>query len=106
MMNNFPKWIIEDGLLKLAICKYHKQLASDPKKVIGGGWFFYEKESKSFVLYGSSHDFGSITKEEFEKCELYTKRGTFKRKGLVVKFTIAQSLEEAMMIDKYLLKTS
>ena len=56
-MDVFPKFIIEtDGqegdCLIVAKCTYHKQLATDIKKVKGGGWWTLDKENSIFTLHG------------------------------------------------------
>jgi len=72
-MNSFPKFIIEsvEGLgdcLIIAKCTFHKQLATIIDNVKGGGWFRFDAESKTFILYGESHDFGKATIEDITNC--------------------------------------
>lgn len=67
-MSSFPKFVIEDGNLVLAKCKFHKQIVIDPTKVAGGGWFSYNRDQNSFTLHGSSHDFGMAKLEDIQKC--------------------------------------
>ncbi len=70
-MDVFPKFIIEtDGqgedYLVVAKCTYHKQLAFDPTKVKGGGWWALDKDI--FTLFGESHDFGKAKIENIKDC--------------------------------------
>lgn len=64
----FPKFIIEDDKLILMKVKYHKDIATDVTKVIGGGQFHYNHDTNTFTFSGSSHDFGGVTEEKIRKC--------------------------------------
>lgn len=73
MHDVFPKFIIEtdDELgdcLIISKCTYHKQLVINADKVKGGGWFDFDRENKTFTLYGDSHDFGEATLDNIIKC--------------------------------------
>lgn len=76
-MEKFPKFIIEDGSLILSKCTFHRELAIDPSKVKGGGWFSYRNNDKSFTLNGSSVDFGQASIEDIiiaiKNDKVYTK---------------------------------
>ena len=78
MRNAFPKFIIEDGKLIISKCTYHKQLACDTRKVVGGGWFIFDLVKRMFIFDGNStsEDFGSVSFEQIKKCvddgEVYT----------------------------------
>lgn len=61
------KFIIEDGNLVMAKVAYHKDLVGFKDDVIGGGWFRY-KDDKTFVFYGSSHEFGKALLEDIQRC--------------------------------------
>lgn len=70
-MDKFPKFIIEtdDELgdcLILSKCTYHKDLVTDPTKIKGGGWFSYN--DGTFILYGSSHEYGIASLEDIKYC--------------------------------------
>ena len=72
-MDVFPKFIIETDdqegdCLIVAKCTYHKQLATDIKKVKGGGWWTLDKENSIFTLHGDSHDFGRAKIEDIASC--------------------------------------
>lgn len=72
-MDAFPKFIIEtDGqegdCLIVAKCTYHKQLATDIKKVKGGGWWTLDKENSIYTLHGDSHDFGRAKIKDIASC--------------------------------------
>ncbi len=72
-MDVFPKFIIEtddiegDSLI-IAKCTYHKQLATDILKVKGGGWWSFDNETRTYTLYGESHDFGRADIEDIKRC--------------------------------------
>lgn len=73
MIDVFPKFVIEtdDELgdcLIISKCTFHKELVTDPTKVKGGGWFKYNHDDKSFILYGDSNDFGKSTLDDIRKC--------------------------------------
>jgi len=59
-LSRLQKWIIENGVFKIGKAKFHKDIAEDPKKVIGGGWWHLTKDRKHLYLYGVSTDFGGI----------------------------------------------
>ena len=59
-MVTFPKFIVEDGIIELGRVTFHKQLASDPTKVIGGGFWEWDRDKNKLLLYGESHDFGRV----------------------------------------------
>lgn len=46
---------------------FHKQLHKNP---VGGGWWYYHKETNKLILYGSSHDFGSVTNQQVKSSVL------------------------------------
>lgn len=71
MADVFPKWIVEktdEGLeFKLRMCTYHKQMAHDITKVLGGGQFHYDRKKNRFILYGNSSDFGWASIESIKE---------------------------------------
>lgn len=72
-MSVFPKFIIETNELEgdcliLGKCTYHKQLATDVKKVKGGGWWTLDRDNSIFTLHGDSHDFGKAKIEDISNC--------------------------------------
>jgi len=67
-MDVYPKFIIEDGDLIIGKVAYHKHLATDPTKVIGGGWYIYRDKEKSFTFSDSSTDFGKAYMDDIKKC--------------------------------------
>src|SRR5574343_607130 len=72
-MSVFPKFIIETDdqegdCLILAKCTFHKQLATDPSKVKGGGWWILDRENSVFLLHGDSTDFGRASLEDIRHC--------------------------------------
>ncbi len=67
-MDIFPKFIVEDGCLIIRKVTFHKEMVIDKSKVKGGGWFRYDKETNTFILYGESVDFGMADIEDIKKC--------------------------------------
>ena len=73
-MDVFPKFIIETDpeegdVLIIGKCTYHRQLSNDPAKVKGGGWWTLNQSvDKSFILFGSSEDFGKAKIELIADC--------------------------------------
>lgn len=57
--NVFPKFIMEGDELIIGKCTFHKQLATDVTKIKGGGWFKFDNLTNTFILHGTSHDFGT-----------------------------------------------
>ncbi len=69
------------------VVEFHSELLGkgmDRKKTIGGGRWDWDEKGKKVYFYGSSTDFGSVTKEQFseswensfispfmEECEIY-----------------------------------
>ncbi len=78
-MDVFPKFIIEGDALIIQKAKYHKDIATDPKKVRGGGWFRYSQKTNTFTFYDQSEDFGPARLEDIKKCveegKVFTGRG-------------------------------
>jgi|SRR5215217_1311866 len=69
MKDIFPKWIIQGDTLIIGKVTFHKELVWDsPLRVRGGGLFHYDRDTSSFYLYGTSHDFKSATREDVVKC--------------------------------------
>lgn len=63
----------------LSKCTYHNQLTRDITKVEGGGMFKYDSKTKTFTLYGESHQFGAVDLVELARI---IKAGlVFKRHG-------------------------
>ena len=60
-MDIFPKFIVEDGIIKLGRVTFHKQLANNPDNVKGGGFWEWDRENNKLLLYGESHDFGPVS---------------------------------------------
>lgn len=69
-MEVFPKFIVEGDSLIIAKCTYHKQLVIDKNHVKGGGMWEWDKEAKTFMLYGDSADFGYASPEDVRDCIL------------------------------------
>lgn len=64
----YPKFIIENDNLILGKVKYHKQLATDPEKVIGGGWFRWNDDKSKIIFHGTSQDFGKANLDVITPC--------------------------------------
>lgn len=61
------KFVIADNEIIAGRVVFHKELHESP---IGGGWWYFHREQNKLILYGSSHDFGSVTKEQINSAEL------------------------------------
>lgn len=61
------KFVLVDNEIIGARVIFHRNIHPNPK---GGGWWYYHREQNKLVLYGSSFDFGSITKEQALNAEL------------------------------------
>lgn len=67
------KFIIETDSEKgdcviIAKCNYHKQLAYLEENVKGGGWWDYSEDGKTWILKGSSEQFGKASLEDLLNC--------------------------------------
>lgn len=67
-MEKYSKFIIENGNLILSKVTFHKEIVKDASKVNGGGWFRYEHDTKTFVFFGDSTDFGAAKIENIKEC--------------------------------------
>jgi len=68
MSDVFPKFIVEGDSLIIGKCTYHKQLATNIADVKGGGFWEWNRDNKTIMLYGDSHDFGRVTHEHVRAC--------------------------------------
>lgn len=101
MADIFPKWIYEDGYIIIRKATYHKDIAQDPTKVKGGGMFYFHSDTKSFILYGSSHDFGKANPEDIKKAiankAIGRKLGDDRYGGYNILFTEADNYAESLL---------
>ncbi len=67
-MDVFPKFIVEGDALIIAKCTYHSEIVENKELVKGGGWHRLDSETKTFTLYGDSHDFGKARLEDIKDC--------------------------------------
>ena len=72
-MDIFPKFIIETdddygNCLILSKCTYHRELVTNKESVKGGGIFRYNSENNTFILSGSSYEFGTASFEDIKEC--------------------------------------
>jgi hypothetical protein len=66
------KWIINNNKLILGDVELHKDLISknnDINKTLGGGYWYYNKDTNIIYFWGESFDFGQVTKKEFENSQ-------------------------------------
>lgn len=94
------KFIINDGCLIMGQVEIHKDLVQgrDEGKTIGGGrWHIDDLNPNIIYFYGSSIDFGKVTREQFD--------AAYKQSSLS-KFTIIFSEKEYMsdVIKEQLIK--
>jgi hypothetical protein len=74
----FNKFIVEGDALIIGRVTYHRELADKHEEVLGGGMYNLDYENKTFTLFGSSQDFGSVSFETLKKVvlsgEIYTNK--------------------------------
>jgi len=58
------KFIIADDQLIMGHVELHRELIKDTSKIVGGGWWYINKERTKAYLYSKSFDFGRVTKEQ------------------------------------------
>lgn len=91
------KFVLVDNEIIVGRVTFHRELHDKPK---GGGWWYYHKEQNKLILYGSSFDFGSVTKEDIENAEL---GGRFNRiKGAQIIFDERDHLEVLNILTDHL----
>lgn len=66
-----PKWIIQDGELRMGRVVAHKDLAKKNEfggtpDVKGGGLWHYDKDNNVLYLYHKSYDYGQASEDDFE----------------------------------------
>lgn len=64
----FPKFIVEGDCLIIAKCTYHKDIVNNRDNVKGGGWWRLDKDTDTFILSGTSYDFGKASIEDIREC--------------------------------------
>lgn len=83
MKDVYPKFIIEDNIVKIGKCTFHKEMCDNKKNVIGGGWYHILLEEKILYFYDRSMDFGTVTFEQLQEA----KKNGAHRKRLTKLFT-------------------
>ena len=61
------KFVLVDNEIIAGRVVFHKELHKSP---LGGGWWYYHRKQNKLILYGSSHDFGSVNFEQIKDAEL------------------------------------
>lgn len=90
MSYTFPKYIvIEDPLnggyrIIIGKCNFHKQLHDDISKIRGGGWYTFDHEKKSILLYNESSDFSF---PDIEHIKIAVKNNMVGEKHRISKFS-------------------
>lgn len=59
-----PKFIIMDDEFILGKVEFHADLTRKRDGIKGGGWWHLNEDKTELLLYGTSSDFGSVTKEQ------------------------------------------
>ena len=67
MSNIKNKFVLVDNEIIGGRVVFHKDIHKSP---IGGGWWYYHRGQNKLILYGSSSDFGPVSKQQVEKAEL------------------------------------
>lgn len=67
------KFIIQDNTLRLGNVDMHHELKSkeSESRVIGGGYWYLDKDNSTLYLYGKSIDFGSVTIKDLKHLKQY-----------------------------------
>lgn len=92
------KWILEDSTIKFGNVEYHRDLKGNGH-VNGGGMFIrrsYLDGTITYLLYGESQDFGTITENEFLTTTKFSLPFRDSYKQVSIKFSTALHLEDAM----------
>ena len=65
-MAKHDKFIINDGKIHFGHVEFHLEILGENNnaKTIGGGWWLLNEAEKKLYLYGTSIDFGSVTKDK------------------------------------------
>lgn len=66
------KFVLVNNQIIVRRAIFHREIHENPD---GGGWWYYHQEQSKLILYGSSDDFGSVTKDQVKKAKLC---GTFR----------------------------
>ena len=63
------KFIIQDNTLRLGNVDMHHELKNkqSESRIIGGGYWYLDKEKHTLYLYGKSIDFGKVTIEDLKE---------------------------------------
>jgi len=100
------KWIVEQDSIVLRKCLFHKDIAENIEDVKGGGWFYYSHDNDAFILYSTSDQFGSPTREQMLDCIAKNNIGRFLNDDRYAKhkiyFSTQYKLEDAMNDFEYL----
>lgn len=90
-----PKWVIQNGELRMASVVSHRDLArenahGEVSGVKGGGMWHYDETIDTLYLYGKSIDYGQVEPEDFEDIQMrpYFKEST-------ISFSTEMTLEDA-----------
>lgn len=70
-VQKYPKFIIENDVLKIHRVKAHRELLDDEKikaKCVGGGWWQLIPKEQTIVFTGDSWELGKATPEQIKKC--------------------------------------
>lgn len=86
------KWILNGNEIILGNVTFHRELKSAGDRVHGGGLFSFVEDPTVLLLYGESHDFGQITREQFLASELGK---SLTKRGLNIHFTRLLTKKEA-----------
>jgi hypothetical protein len=58
-----PKFIINEGRLKMGLVNQHMELANNHLSTLGGGWWHMDKDRQIIWLYGRSQLFGKVSRK-------------------------------------------
>ena len=83
MRNLKQKFIITENGIKIGRRVFHKEFRVDDSEVIGGGSWYWDIEEDTLYLYGESHDFGAVNKDDIVNNMKDIKKRYFKNSKVV-----------------------
>jgi hypothetical protein len=67
--------ITTDGEMYIGRAVFHKDLLMYEDPVAGGGWWYWDRDKDVLYLYGTSVDYGQVTKQQIDDSEFCSNRG-------------------------------
>lgn len=94
------KFVLVNGSLRFsASVEFHQELVKDNRECNGGGYWYWDKEKKTILLYSSSDQFGKCSLEQIEAAVEETYFSHVWNEHTVL-FSDYESLAEALIKNK------